>query len=78
MHQWYTMQQQQCCLLPMHQWYTMQQQLVLPPAHAPVVHHAATSGGPTSMLVNSGLWRVEMPSLRKIRPISNTRSNPPT
>ena len=32
----------------------------------------------SSIIVNSGLWRVEMPSLRKIRPISNTRSMPPT
>jgi hypothetical protein len=30
------------------------------------------------MEVNSGLWREEMPSLRKMRPISNTRSKPPT
>lgn len=32
----------------------------------------------SSMLVNSGLWRAEMPSLRKMRPISYTRSRPPT
>jgi hypothetical protein len=32
----------------------------------------------SSIIVNSGLWRVEMPSLRKMRPISNTRSMPPT
>lgn len=30
------------------------------------------------MDVNSGLWRVEMPSFRKIRPISYTFSKPPT
>jgi hypothetical protein len=29
-------------------------------------------------VVNSGLWRAETPSLRKMRPISNTRSRPPT
>lgn len=28
------------------------------------------------MDVNSGLWRVEIPSLRKMRPISKTRSRP--
>lgn len=32
----------------------------------------------TSMVVNSGLWRVERPSLRNILPISYTFSNPPT
>ena len=32
----------------------------------------------SSIEVNSGLWREEMPSLRKMRPISNTRSSPPT
>jgi hypothetical protein len=32
----------------------------------------------SSIIVNSGLWRVEIPSLRKMRPISNTRSIPPT
>lgn len=30
------------------------------------------------MVVNSGLWRVEMPSFLNIRPISYTFSNPPT
>ena len=29
-------------------------------------------------MVNSGLWRVEMPSFLKLRLISNTRSTPPT
>ncbi len=28
--------------------------------------------------MNSGLWREDVPSLRKMRPISNTRSKPPT
>ena len=32
----------------------------------------------TSTLVNSGLCLVLMPSLRKMRPISYTRSKPPT
>ena len=31
-----------------------------------------------SMVVNSGLCVRSMPSLRKMRPISNTRSKPPT
>ncbi len=29
-------------------------------------------------MVNSGLWTASTPSLRKMRPISNTRSSPPT
>ncbi len=41
-------------------------------------HTAARLAWYSSMEVNSGLCREEMPSLRKMRPISNTRSRPPT